>query len=381
MTEATPEVAPAKRVAASEAELLTLTRGLVGGHRGRFIPLLRRRRGPITAIGPTAMGLLQQTLARGVTSYLLRAGGWQRRASLRGDSGEPVRGRLWQRHDPLPPLRFTPASFELLTWLHSEDVAGPKRALEAPDAMTVADELLHYLALSHVVRAVGQTEQPGFQRSALCQLGFADQLGGAPELAFDHLCVGPGAAILEAMQPELARRWVAMEAHKGQIVSLEAMLRACAAQDLALRGLFTAIDRSGSGSAVAPRRDLAGFFGEAAVAILARGPEGRCPDHRWWTRSLDLRAPLSTRQRAFSAAAVFLRAVGRLGDWLAEAGIVAHFDEDYEAAQLLLAQWRPLHAPPGTGGGDDPTRELSVLGRARALADTLESIHSLGHRD
>ncbi|EDM74830.1 hypothetical protein PPSIR1_14370, partial [Plesiocystis pacifica SIR-1] len=49
--QAAPPAGPA-RVAASEAELLTLTRAIVGGGSARFVPLLRRRRGAIGQIGP-----------------------------------------------------------------------------------------------------------------------------------------------------------------------------------------------------------------------------------------------------------------------------------------------------------------------------------------
>jgi hypothetical protein len=382
----TPSTAPRRpslpRVARSEAELLTLTRAILNPT-SSYIPSLRQRPKRairIESIGPAAMGLLQQTLARGVCAALLRRGGWETRRTL--VAGQPKRGRLWQRHPVLPVLRFGPASFRLLCWLRAEDVAQAKAPLEHDPDMSIADELLHYLAAERVVRAGGNLHQPAFLCSPLCQLGWAHALAEGsplPKLDFRRLAAGEGAIVLEALQSDLARRQIEVERHKGEIVPLDTMIRIGSAQELVLDGLFRALDL------VEPRRrELASFVAEAARELLARGPERRCPDQRWWIRSLDLRAPLSARQAAFSAAAAFLRAIGRLGRWLDEAGIVAHFDEDYEAAQLLLSSWHDLRTAPPAGPPlaratpEQAQPPATVLERAAFLATALESLHSLG---
>jgi hypothetical protein len=165
---------------------------------------------------------------------------------------------------------------------------------------------------------------------------------------------------------------------------LDAMTRLGAAQSQVFAGLFRALDL------VAPRRrDLAGFVAEAARSLLAKGPERRCPDHRWWVEALDLRAPLAARQAAFSAAGSLLRAIAQLGRWLDEAGLVAHFDDDYVGAQLLLRSWEYLRVVPETreSTGRDPVTSnpvgdlplpASILDRAHVLSHQLESLHSLG---
>ncbi|PRP90702.1 hypothetical protein ENSA5_62480 [Enhygromyxa salina] len=362
------------RVSRSEAELLTLTRALMAPG-PRYLPALRhrpRRTPRLEKIGPTAMGLLQQTLARGVAFELLRRGGWQTRRTL--VNGHAKRGTVWQRHRELPPLTFGPASFELLSWLRAEDVSSPKRELPQAARTTLADELLYYLAAEQIVRAGGVLRQPAFLRSPLCQLGYADALAGdepLPKLDLRELARGEGAIVLEALQPDLCRRWVAMERAKGERAELSVMTQIGQAQDQVLASLFSALDL------VDPRRrELASFLAEAARELLARGPERRCPDHRWWIGGLDLRAPLSARQSAFAASAAFLRGVAQLGRWLDEAGVVAHFDEDYEAAQLLLSSWQYLRSAP------EPTEEAqipaTILDRAIRLANQLESLHSLG---
>lgn len=370
------------RVSRSEAELLDLATRIILPST-RYISALReqpRRVVRIKQIGPTAMGLLQQILARGVSGELLRRGGWETRRTLVND--QAARGRLWERHPRLPALHFTGASFKLLTWLRAEDVADPKKPLEFKTPPSVADELLMFFAAEQIIKAGGNLRQPAFLRSPLCQLAFTHQLASAeplPTLDFRPLTSGDGAIVLEALQSELARRLVDIEKAKHECVMLDAMVRIGSAQAQAFAGLFRAIDL------VEPRRrDLVGFAAQAAVSLLAKGPERLCPDSRWWVEGLDLRAPLAARQAAFSAAASFLRAIGQLGRWLDEAGIVAHFDEDYAAAQLLLSSWEHLRASPAPSERAGPSHRTgqplpaSILERAHVLAHQLESLHSLG---
>jgi hypothetical protein len=381
------------RVSRSEAELLDLAVRIISPTQ-RYIATLRDTpRGVVRVkqIGPTAMRLLQQILARGVSAELLRRGGWETRQTLVGDGGEgeaeAVRGRLWQRHARLPPLHFTRASFQLLSWLRAEDVGAPKKPLEFAAPTSIADELLVYFAADQIIKAGGDLKQPAFLRSPLCQLAFVHHLASVeplPTLDFRPLSSGDGAIVLEALQSELARRLIEIEQAKHDCVMLDAMTRLGAAQSQVFAGLFRALDL------VAPRRrDLAGFVAEAARSLLAKGPERRCPDHRWWVEAIDLRAPLAARQAAFSAAGSLLRAIAQLGRWLDEAGLVAHFDDDYVGAQLLLRSWEYLRVVPETreSTGRDPVTSnpvgdlplpASILDRAHVLSHQLESLHSLG---
>jgi hypothetical protein len=383
-------VAPPARVARSEAELLELADRIMSPSQ-RSIPALRERPragGRIEQIGPTAMRLLQQILARRASFELLRRGGWEtRRMLVHGPAGtQVVRGRTWERHPRLPALHFTRASFKLLTWLRFEDVADPKSSLEFESPISIADELLLYFAAEHILKAEGNLLQPAFLRSPLCQLAFSNYLTRVdelPTLDFRVLTSGDGAIVLEALQSELARRQLEIEQAKHSCIALETMVRIGAAQTQVFAGLFRALEL------VDPRRrDLAGFVAEAARSLLAKGPDRTCPDFRWWVDSLDLRAPLAARQAAFSSAAAFLRAVGQLGRWLDAAGLVAHFDEDYESAQLLLRSWEFLRSAPQPSStrthpnsaeaqGANPL-PASILDRAQLLAHQLDSLHSLG---
>lgn len=381
------------RVSRSEAELLDLATRIISPTQRTIIALREQPRHVvrIKQIGPTAMRLLQQILARGMSAEILRRGGWETRRTLSVAQGESqiVRGRLWERHPRLPPLHFTRASFQLLSWLRAEDVADPKKLLEFKATTSVADELLLYFAAEQVIKAGGHLRQPAFLHSPLCQLAFVNHLARAeplPTLDFRPLISGDGAIMLEALQSELAHRLMDIERAKHECVALDAMVRIGAAQDQVFAGLFRAVDL-----AEPRRRDLVGFVAQAARSLLAKGPERICPDHRWWVEALDLRAPLAARQAAFSAAATFLRTIGQLGRWLDDAGLVAHFDEDYVGAQLLLSSWEYLRAAPDSHGlasdvrhASHPSRAgqtplpSSILDRAHVLAHQLESLHSLG---
>jgi hypothetical protein len=365
------------RVARSEALLISLARGLVGADKQYHLPQLRRRQKLGNGIGPTAMALLQQTLARGVASQLLVRGGWQVRRTIAGRAGfvTTTRGRVWERHQ-LPPLHFGPASFALLSWMVREDVVMNPAPLARHPSTTLADDLLHYFAVEHLRRVGARiADHPAFRASPLVQLAYPDELAGEPlpEVSFAEL-IGPGAFVFESLQTDLARRYVEMERHKGTIESLDKMVSLGAAQRSVLERSFAALE-----SARPARRDLASFVVEAGDELLRRGP-----DRRWWTASLDLQAPLSARQRAFAAAAAFLHALARLGHWVDDAGLVPHFDDDYEAAQLLLANWQFMRRRPtpefdlGDPRALDHTPRPSGFERAAMLARELDSLHSLG---
>lgn len=362
------------RVAASEHHLLTIARALVGEgveaaepflRQGRDLTVMRARGTDVEAIappapgewrmGPTSMRLLKETLANGVVRLLARRGGW-RPARFLGPDGKPITGRLWERH-PTPALAFSGASFRLLRWLTATPFGlSQAPALHHEETLTAADEVLHYVSADLLARnGLGFALAPAgaFGRSALCWLGFPEELGAAPPDAerFARLATGEGAIVLEAFQQELAARWVAIERKKRSCVRCDAMVALGRTQEALLASFFDGLDR-------ARRRDLAGFLVEAAAVLVPRPMPAA-----HWISGLDARSPLQERMEARRAAGAFLRALARLETWNEEHRTTAFFDDGYDAAQMLLQEWERL-------GADGYRRVQALLHDLESLGDT-----------
>jgi len=330
------------RVAQSEADLLTVARAMVGGMSAEAVePLLRQERPMARKLGPTAMGLLKQTLARGVALELGRRGGWRPSRHLR--QGEVVAGRMWQRQPPQP-LAFSPWSIALLRWLVASPLAVTTtcQPLSVKGAPTIADQLMMYLACDLALRCDcggPLAASLAFRQSPLCWIGFPDLLGrGQPpepdELTGEalDLLVQQGAFLLEALQQDLCRRWIEQERAKRDVVKLERMVALGQCQRAVLERLAAALERS-------DRRDLLGFALEAAGWLLRHRP-----GPIYWIRGIAQVGALSARQRAFREAAALLEALQIPARWVEEAQGVRFFDDEYAASQLLLAQWEQVGA-------------------------------------
>ena len=128
-----------------EHRLLTTARMLLSTGRGRGKLLLAERPQTIPMqISPSASILLRETLARGGIRQLALLGGWHDDMSMTAE-GVVRRGRLWERHVPLPPLRFGEPSFALCRWLASGKA--DDQELLALDSLASGDDLLLHLAL------------------------------------------------------------------------------------------------------------------------------------------------------------------------------------------------------------------------------------------
>jgi FtsH ternary system domain X6 len=352
-------------VAQSEHDLLTIARALVGEVNPAAVSsLLRAPRALPPKIGPTAMGILKQTLSRGVVRELARRGGWQK-------SRMGAEGRLWERHRPIA-LKFSPITIEILRWLSSAPLGQPGSS--SPPAAwrwamadaTLADELMLYLAADLLDQAeAGAADFALVARSPLSWLGFAGRLVRAghspPPMVFERWVQGDGAVIFEALGPELGRRWVTMEHSKRAIVAIAEMTALGAAQGAALEALFTAVGRAG-------RRDLVSFVVDAGAALLdpgaaagdVRPPSGWYPSIRIASalvKNLAPTGPMRDRAAAWRAAGALLRALGQVKRWDAEHRTRRFFDDDYESAQRLLARWEAL----GTSGFSHAERILKEL--------------------
>jgi hypothetical protein len=362
-----------RAVAPSERDLIALARALISspgaspGGPGRSASpevqaMLSGTRAMYPVISVACEALLGDALAQ-VWPALWRRGGAQPSASL--DGGAVRRGRIWERHAPIG-LAFSPATVRLLRWLIATPLTGastPRASTPWPQpglpgretgwleetALTVGDQVMIYLALDAATGTPAQAAiaaQPLIRAAPLAWLGFADRLGAPPSLAFDSLCVGAGAIVVEALTKELAQRWRAVELSKRSITAPERLIALGAAQDATLRGFMAACDRH-------RRRDLAGFVIDAAAPLLQREIVPT-------PARLDPGAPLARRAAARVAAGALLRAVTVWAAWDQAHRGVRFIDDDYPAAQLLLARFEALQTS-GAGRAAGWLAELASL--------------------
>lgn len=356
-----------KRVAASEFEMLTIARALFESPRRRrpaiLASLLRQTRKLPSGVGPTALELMRDTMAKGVVLALINRGGWRRAPSLQ--QREVVTGRLWERHAP-PGLHISPFAMELCRWLTSEPLRIGKCAPLTARPVTIADEFVLYLALDLTRRAgcaAGLREQAAVRASALCWLGFADLLGpGAGQsasfppadisvYAFAPWTSGAGAMFLESLQWDLAERWVRAERDKSRLAEPARLIALGRIQDAVLRAYFGAIQG-------AERLDLSRFIITAAHLLLAERGNSES-----WQPALDGSGSLRMRSDARRAAVALLRNLRTVRLWVDQASSARFFDDEYDASQLLLRIWEPL----GNHGYQ----------RAMAVVSDVESIDGL----
>jgi hypothetical protein len=319
-------------VAASEADLIRVARALVTS-RTDAVAFVRARKMP-HQISTQCAALLGDALSR-LWPAIWRRGGARPSAWLHGD--QVVRGRPWERRPPVG-LAHSQATLLMLRWLVASRFGTDGAAgLLDRDHLAIGDELVIYLALDATHDTPAQraiANLPLVMGSALAWLGFAHLFVDdepPPEAAFDALVGGAGACVIESLGPEIARRWYEVELRKRAYVEPEVLAGLGAAQDAALERFMTACDR-------AKRRDLASWVLDAAAPCLERQLKP-VPEE------LDPSTPLSVRQAARRGAGSLLRGVIRWHGWDQQHRGVRFIDDDYAAAQLLLARFERIGMP------------------------------------
>ncbi|HEY7428632.1 MAG TPA: hypothetical protein VH682_30660 [Gemmataceae bacterium] len=303
----------------------------------RALPLLESRCSAPPCLQGNAVDLVKDTLAKGVVFLLARRGGWRRERFLRGE--RVIEGRLWERTPPAElGLKFSAHTLEFLIWITAHrpsDKKPPWRPRE--EHLTLGDLVLMYFAhegLRKMAEGVGAaslwTEQP-FVRHGLCWLAFPEDYTTAPigtRPNFAPWTNGAGACMLEALQLELARRWIEIESAKERLTEAQAMRVLGLAQERVLTAFLDAVEQAG-------RMDLARFLLQAAVVLV--GPHAHAG---MWTAGLQM-AGLRVADRAatYQAATIFLRTLDRLQTWERRARGVGYFDEGYAASQLWKSDW------------------------------------------
>jgi hypothetical protein len=312
------------RVAASEADLIELARALVSPGAKDVWPVLARQRKLPSHIGPSSARLVEEAL-RHVWPAL-----WRRHGSAQGTSLSGQRGRGWERNQPLP-LEYSPATIKFLRWLVASPFAAPASMIEPlhVEPLTVGDQVVVYLALDLTAGTPAQARiamQPFLRGAPLAHLGFP-HLAAPPRPTFESLVTGAGAIVVEALGPDLARRWHEIELAKRALSQPDDVVKLGAAQEQVLAGFMATCDRAG-------RRDLAAFVLDVAARMVARGTPP--------VSALDPTTSLTARSAARQAAGALLRGVVRWSEWDEEHRTVRFIDDGYAAAQVLLARFEQV---------------------------------------
>jgi hypothetical protein len=332
----------------------------------RALPLVEARCEAPACLSSGAVRLVQEALAKGCTFLLAQRGGWRDERFLRKE--KPVGGRLWQRTPPEQlGLTFSKRSLEFLIWITSAR-PGDKQPNWQPKYhdLTHGDLLLLFFAHEGLRDTVEGLGAPALRKRApyiyhgLCWLAYPEDFAQAPGEAvpdFAPWVDGVGACIIEALQPELANRWIHVESGKERIEQPALMRALGGAQDRVLEAFLTAIEK-------ANRRDLARFLLRAAAVLL--GPHAH---PGMWTGALQLGGQrLADRAATYQAGTALLRHMDRLAGWTRWARSCGYFDEGYDAAQLWLTDWEQVDGDTLVGRAQTIVRNLDPMRQAAQAA-------------
>ncbi len=300
----------------------------------RATPLIYQAIPRPPCLSRAAVRLVEDTLAKGVPLLLARGGGWRRERHLR--NGQRVEGRLWERTQPRElGLTFSKQALELLLWLTAENPTDRKTQWWQPDvaALTAGDQLLFLFALGGLVPPVPPTllSGVGFANLGLCRLSYPEHFAAltqAVPFSFAGWTDGPGAALLEALQPELLRRWLDVEHTKPKQANWQSLQALGREQERVLTAFLDAVER-------ASRLDLARFLLRVLAELLHEGATAQ----RWLGGLKNAGPRLADRNVTHRAALALLHQLERLRRWSLQARNVSYFDAHYAASQLWKADW------------------------------------------
>jgi hypothetical protein len=318
---------------------------------------MRNHRPRPGCLSPAFVHLLKDTLSKGCVLHLVRIGGWRNDRFLR--DGSPLIGRIWER-SPLEDrtLHFSRHVVEFLLWAAAERVHETNVEWDAPPSeLTPADELFFWLAFDACRTdpdlAAALRKKAAFRLNRLCRLSFPGDIASTDAVDFDPCFTGLRAAILECLQPELAKRWIRSERAKGQIGDWTAMRDQGHAEFASLSTFLEA-------ARPANRLDLARFVLNVNATIFRSELQPI-----FWTAGLQGSGPsrLADRLDTQRAALAMPRQMETLGAWEQEARGVGYFDDGYAASQFFKEQWE-------AAGGEQ------VAARAAAAVQAVEPLRT-----
>jgi hypothetical protein len=337
------------RVGSREGELLAIARALVSPDSYPSIEGALASAVAVTKLGPTAMRVLEDTLAKGVVKTFARLGGG--RPALRLGAAESATApsvgaakltRVFEAR-AAPAISFGAYTFELLRWLANTPLRS--KADGAPfeaTPETVGDELCAYLALrlvegQRMERRVA--ESPGL-RCDLTWLGFARPLArhghnvSLPTLE-RLLETEERRVVLECLAVDLARRWRDGAVWNDvDVLDAEHATLIGTVERAVVDRFLDAVDRK-------QRWDLATFLIEAGARALPRGASVRDVAARAVPR-VGADGTLRLRTESRRKAGALFHALVRLGKTRDALALVRFIDDEYESAQAVLTSWEHI---------------------------------------
>lgn len=302
--------------------------------------------------GPTAMRILERTLAKGAVKTLARLGGARLRVRPTEGGGRPA--RVFEVR-PAPRLAFGPYTFGLLRWLTSTAIHPRAEGAPVPGTPeTLGDELVVYLTLRlvegrrlerTVTRALGGA-------GPLAWLGFVRPLARlaqnekneknpkepivAPPAFAPLLATEDGRTVVECLAGDLTRRWAASAAwDEYDVLDGPVAVRIGTLERAVLGGFLDEVDRI-------DRWDLATFLVDAAARVLPSGVDPRDVARRVAPPVRTEEVTLRVRSEARRRAGALFDALGRIGRQREELALVRFIDDGYDVAQAILTAWELL---------------------------------------
>lgn len=314
------------RVSRSESRFLLFVRALmVGGPRDQLEAQLKTTHLLPERLGPTAMRLVERTLAKGAILALARGGGWHHEIRPAGTPEAVVEGPLWRRH-PEVELRFSTWSFAVLHWAWQGSLTERGSPPKEPTEPGLGDRLVALLLARAFVGVDLPFGIPAVLHEPLVGLFLAGR-AVRPYRWSEWLDAG-GDVLLEGLQDGLGASCAAREVEKMGMSDPEALLEASTRQRALLDPLLQELARR-------ERLDLADFLLAAGQHLV---PDPHQPPalepHR-----LRANAPLRDRLAAREASAAFIDSVLWLEMQLQSARNTRFFEDTYDAAQARLTRW------------------------------------------
>lgn len=318
----------------------------------KTLPVLAKSSKRPKCLSRDTVELVKQALTKGITKKLASDSGWKIESFLR--AGKSKTGRLWDRSDPESlGLEFSKHSLDFLIWMTCTDLTRKTFwKMASPDELTLGDKYL----MGAVWEVIGPTDIAvnWSGRELMYQNGLAVLLQpkafakNIQEADFQPWVTGQGAAIMEAMQGNLAAQWVKMEESKFYISGIEAMLRLGQAQGQTLTRFMDAADAAG-------RRDLCRFVLVALSTILKNRSELKP-----WICSLDVSGlRVADRTGVYESAAALLLQAPRLQKWHQESLTSGYLDENYAIMQLWKSEWERMEIQPSIDKAIQISRAVS----------------------